>query len=67
MSSTEAKLDPAAYASEVAVAAKDASRALAAATGEQKNRFLGRAAELIREKTAAIIVANQIDVQAAPG
>jgi glutamate-5-semialdehyde dehydrogenase len=67
MSSTEAKLDLAAYASEVAAAAKVASRTLAAATGEQKNRFLRRAAERIREKTAEIIAANQVDAAAAPG
>src|SRR5258707_10566284 len=67
MSSTEAKIDLAAYASEVATAAKVASRALAAATGEQKNHFLCRTAELIREKAAEILAANQVDVAAAPG
>jgi glutamate-5-semialdehyde dehydrogenase len=40
---------------------------LAAATGEQKNRFLRRAAVLICEKTAEIVAANQVDVAAAPG
>src|SRR5262245_9327146 len=67
MSPTETKFDLAAYASEVAAAAKVASRSLATATGGQKNRFLYRAAELIREKVAEILAANQLDVAAAPG
>jgi glutamate-5-semialdehyde dehydrogenase len=67
MSSTEVNLDLATYAAEVATAAKVASRALATARGEQKNRFLRRAAELIREKPSVIIAANRSDVEAAPG
>jgi glutamate-5-semialdehyde dehydrogenase len=67
MSPTETKVDLAAYSSEVAAAAKFASRSLATATGEQKNHFLYRAAELIREKAAEILAANQLDVAAAPG
>ncbi len=66
MGSAEVQLDLAAYAAEVAVAAKVASRALATATGEQKNRFLRRAAALIREQTSAILAENQNDVAAAP-
>jgi glutamate-5-semialdehyde dehydrogenase len=67
MGSTEINLDLALYASEVATAAKDASRALATATGEQKNSFLRRAAEIIREQSDEILAANQVDVAAAPG
>ncbi|MGE5191841.1 MAG: aldehyde dehydrogenase family protein, partial [Deltaproteobacteria bacterium] len=66
MSTTQVNLDLAAYAAEVAAAAKVASRALAMAKGEQKNRFLRRAAELIHEKSSGIIAANQADVAAAP-
>ena len=66
MASTEVNLDFALYAADVAVAAQVASRALATATGLQKNRWLSRAAELIRDKTPQILVANQMDVAAAP-
>ncbi len=66
MPSTEVNLDFALYAAEVAAAAQVASRALAAATGLQKNRWLSRAAELIREKSPRILAANQLDVTTAP-
>src|SRR5579872_7384259 len=66
MGSTEVNLDFALYASDVATNAHVASRALAAATGLQKNRWLSRAAELIRSKAPQILVANQIDAEAAP-
>jgi len=66
MGSTEVNLDLALYAAEVAAAAKVASRVVATATGEQKNRFLHRAAELIRKRSAAILADNLIDVAAAP-
>jgi glutamate-5-semialdehyde dehydrogenase len=67
MSATDVQLDLAAYAAEVAAAAKVASRNLAMASGAEKNRFLRRAAELIREQTPAILAENQNDVVAAPG
>src|SRR5216684_7540841 len=67
MGSTEVNLNLALYASEVATAAKDASRALATTTGEQKNRFLHRSAEIIRERSDEILAANEVDVAAAPG
>src|SRR5206468_3756276 len=38
----------------------------ATATGEQKNRFLTRAAELMSERSSEILAANQVDVDAAP-
>jgi glutamate-5-semialdehyde dehydrogenase len=66
MSTTQVNQDLAAHAAEVATAAKVASRALATAKGEQKNRFLHRAAALIREKSSTIIAANHVDVAAAP-
>ena len=66
MSSTEINLDFALYAAEVAAAAQVASRALATAEGLQKNRWLSRAAELIRAQEPQILSANQMDVAAAP-
>ena len=65
MATTEVNLDFALYAADVAAAAQVASRALATATGLQKNRWLSRAAELIRDKAPQILVANQMDVAAA--
>ena len=62
--STEVKLDLAAYAGAVALAAKAASRVLATATGAQKNDFLRRAAARLREGSQTILAANQIDVLA---
>lgn len=59
--------DVAAYAAEVATAAKGASRILATVGGDQKNRWLRRAAELIRVRTANLLTANERDVAAAPG
>jgi glutamate-5-semialdehyde dehydrogenase len=55
------------YASDVAMAAQAASRVLATADGETKNRWLLLAAERIRARSAEIVDANQIDVRAAPG
>ncbi len=66
MSSTEVNLDFALYAVEIAAAAQVASRALAATSGHQKNRWLTRAAELIRQKSPDMLAANQVDVSAAP-
>jgi glutamate-5-semialdehyde dehydrogenase len=67
MSPSVIPVDLAAYAGEVATAAQAASRTLATATGEQKNAWLRRSAELLREKSAGILAANAIDVAAAPG
>ncbi len=66
MLSTQIQIDLADYAAEVAAQAKVASRALATAGGEQKNGFLRRAAELIRDRTAGILAANEVDIVAAP-
>lgn len=43
-----------------------ASRDLAVARGEKKNRWLERSAELLRTRTAAILEANARDIAAAP-
>ncbi|MBI3861309.1 MAG: glutamate-5-semialdehyde dehydrogenase [Planctomycetia bacterium] len=67
MHSTETNLDFALYATEVAMAAQVASRVLATAGGEIKNRWLCRTAELIRERAPEILAANQVDLEAAPG
>ena len=67
MHSTETNLEFALYATEVAMSAQVASRILATAEGAIKNRWLLRAAELIRERTSQILEANQADVAAAPG
>ena len=66
MASTEVNLNFALYAGEVAAAAQVASRTLATATGRQKNRWLSRTAELVRERSTQILDANQTDVTAAP-
>ena len=55
------------YAHEWATRARDASRALAVARGEQKNAWLQRSAELLRTRTATILEANARDIEAAPG
>lgn len=49
------------------MASQVASRTLATAGGSLKNRWLCRAADLIRERTPGILEANQIDLSAAPG
>ena len=66
MASTEVNLDFALYAGGVAAAAQVASRALAGETGVKKNRWLRRAAEMIREQMPRILAANQMDVANAP-
>jgi glutamate-5-semialdehyde dehydrogenase len=66
MASTELNLDLALYAVEVAAAAQVASRALATTPGQAKNRWLSRAAELIRAQAPQVLAANQLDVAAAP-
>ena len=54
------------YAKEWAVRAREASRELAIAKGEQKNAWLERSAELLRTRTATILEANARDIEAAP-
>lgn len=66
MLTTQFHVDLAVYAAEVAAQAKVASRSLATAGGEQKNQFLLRAAEMVRNNNAGILVANEVDVVAAP-
>jgi len=67
MSTADVQVDLAAYASEVAEAARIASRGLATATGGQKNLWLRRSAELIRQNSEQVLEANGRDVAAAPG
>ncbi|MFN0197566.1 MAG: glutamate-5-semialdehyde dehydrogenase [Planctomycetaceae bacterium] len=59
--------DLATYTHLLASQARDASRELVAATGEQKSRWLKLAAEGIRLRSAEIIAANAEDLAAAPG
>ncbi len=66
MSSGVPTSDLAAYAERVASAAKRASRALAVASGEAKDRWLRLAAKRLRERSAEILKANARDVTAAP-
>ncbi len=57
--------DLAKYAREVASRARQAARQLAVATGAQKNDWLTRSAELIRERAATLLAANDRDCTAA--
>jgi glutamate-5-semialdehyde dehydrogenase len=57
--------DLAEYARQVASRARQAARQLAVATGAQKNAWLTRSAELIRERRAALLEANDRDCTAA--
>ncbi|MGQ0637706.1 MAG: glutamate-5-semialdehyde dehydrogenase [Planctomycetaceae bacterium] len=66
MSTIGAQLDLAAYAAEVAAQAQVAARGLAVATGEQKDRWLRRSAELIRGRMGELLAANEKDVAHAP-
>lgn len=54
------------YTAAVAGAAQAASRRLAIATGEKKDRWLRLSADLIRERIPLLLEANQRDVEAAP-
>lgn len=54
------------YVSKTATRARAAARAMTTATGDQKNRWLHAAANLIRSRTAAIIAANVRDLERAP-
>src|SRR5579872_1660990 len=67
MSAVAVQLDLALYAAEVAEAARVASRGLAATTGAQKDRWLRRSAEIIRQNSQPLLEANSRDVAAAPG
>ncbi|HEV3298838.1 MAG TPA: glutamate-5-semialdehyde dehydrogenase [Planctomycetaceae bacterium] len=60
-----AQVDLAQYARQMAARARQATRQLAVVTGAQKNEWLTRAAELIRERTASLLVANERDCSAA--
>lgn len=54
------------YATQVATRAKLASRALGVATGDQKNNWLKKSANRIRERAAELIEENQKDLEKAP-
>ncbi|NOX54328.1 MAG: glutamate-5-semialdehyde dehydrogenase [Planctomycetes bacterium] len=54
------------YATQTAYRARRASRQLACATGEQKNRWLRRSAELLRTRGQEILDANARDLEKAP-
>jgi glutamate-5-semialdehyde dehydrogenase len=54
------------YADELATGAREATRALAAATGAQKDGWLRRSAELLRTRTAELLAANEQDIAQAP-
>ena len=56
-----------AYCLEVAQAAKFAAAELAQVSGAQKNNWLNQSARLLRERTGAILAANEQDLAAAPG
>jgi len=55
------------YCIELGQRAQKAAADLVCATGEQKNRWLRRSAELIRQRAAALIETNAIDLAAADG
>ena len=55
------------YCLDVATRARRASAALAIASGQQKTDWLNAAARAIREKAEAVVAANQLDLEAAPG
>jgi len=60
-----APADLADYARKTALRARQAARQLAVATGAQKNDWLTRSAALIRERTPALLEANERDCTAA--
>ena len=55
------------YCEEVARTAKQAAALLNLTTGQQKNNWLRRSAQAIRDQTELILKANVQDVNAAPG
>jgi len=54
------------YALETARRSKQASQGLVCATGQQKNAWLQRSAELLRSRSGELVAANQQDVVKAP-
>jgi glutamate-5-semialdehyde dehydrogenase len=60
-----APADLADYARKTALCARQAARQLAVATGAQKNDWLTRSAALIRQRTRALLEANETDCAAA--
>lgn len=58
--------DLAQYAFDMAVRAKEASRALAVVTGRQKTDWLKRSADAIRRESSHLIEANALDLEQAP-
>lgn len=60
---TTRQFDPKAYVDGLAAEAKKAARTLAAATTEQKNAALTRAADALRANMARLIEANAADVE----
>lgn len=54
------------YADQLTSQARKASRILAIATGAQKQRWLARAAELLRSQADDVVAANAIDIAKAP-
>lgn len=65
MSSTT-ELDLAQYTEQLAQQARAASRKLVSANGNQKNAWLRRMTELIRERTPDLLAANERDIEQAP-
>jgi len=63
--SEETREDIGAYVRRVALASREASRGLRAASGAQRNRALVEAARLLHERRAAIKAANAVDYGAA--
>jgi glutamate-5-semialdehyde dehydrogenase len=55
------------YCERVAREAREASLELGQATGKQKNAWLRKSAQVLRERTAEILAANALDIAAAPG
>lgn len=58
--------DLAQYAKDTATRARQASRELVLATGDQKSAWLKRSAEQIRQQSARLIDANALDLEKAP-
>ena len=56
-----------AYCLDLARRAKRAAADLAVVTGDQKQHWLRRCAELLNDRSAALAEANQLDIAAAPG
>ena len=55
------------YCLDVAQRAQQAAARLASVTGDTKNHWLRQSAQALRDRTADILAANQLDLQAAPG